>query len=38
MLKMNPLKKNIMGIKFLIDRALDNVMNNAIRHAPEFSK
>ena len=29
---------NIMGIKFLIDRALDNVMNNAIRHAPEFSK
>ena len=26
---------NFKGIKFLLDRALDNVISNAIRHSPE---
>ena len=29
---------NITGIKFLLDRALDNLINNAIRHSPEHGK
>lgn len=26
---------SVMGVQFLLDRALDNLMNNAIRHSPE---
>ena len=28
---------HIAGIRFLLDRALDNLINNAIRHSPEHS-
>jgi two-component system sensor histidine kinase CpxA len=29
---------NIVGVPFLLDRALDNLMNNAIRHSPAHGK
>ncbi len=30
--------QSITGVRFLLDRALDNLMNNAIRHSPEYGK
>ena len=33
-----PTRPSVTGVQFLLDRALDNLMNNAIRHSPEYGE
>ena len=37
-MSVNTVKYYIAGIRFLLDRALDNLINNAIRHSPEHKR